>query len=316
MATLHYTDGPAADIAKAGFNLADVSNVAQMNALPANMKGMVWVNDNVGATSSFQTMVNSFKGNPKLWGFRLGDEPDITGKYKTRTDPAHLMAESDYIHKTCPGAKTFVTLMDMGPYEASSFKDTYNYANTHIDLFGIDPYPVRLLDNGTTIYDINFVDRMLKAALDSGIELARIVPVFQAFGGGNWSVYTAGQKGKYKFPTATQTKEMFARWAKLVPNPEIDFAYIWVVKEGHTSLGGTSAAELAIRELYRQHNAEVAPPVVVDPPVTQPVLTIAGKPATQQGIDALVADNAKLAAVKASVDAFRVSLKTFMESSS
>ncbi|WP_206073382.1 hypothetical protein [Mesorhizobium wenxiniae] len=267
--TLHYTDGPAADIAKAGFNLADVSYVSQLNALPEGMKGLVWVGNNVGATTAFQSLVRPFINHPKLYGFRLGDEPDITGRYKPRTDPAHLMAESDYIHETCPGAKTFVTLMDMGPYEASTFANTYNYANTHIDLFGIDPYPVRLLDNGTTIYDINFIDRMVKAALDSGIELERIVPVFQAFGGGNWSVYTAGQRGKYKFPTAAQTKEMFERWAKLVPNPEMDFAYIWMVKEGHMSLGGTSAAELEIRELYRLHNTYV-PPVVVEPPPPEP----------------------------------------------
>ncbi len=262
---MHYTSGPVGDIFAAGFNLADISSVPQLNALPEGMKGLVWIGTNVGATSAFQSQVRPFIGNPKLFGFRLGDEPDITGQYKTRTDPAHLMAESDWIHANVPGAKTFVTLMDMGPYEASSFIDTYNYANTHIDFFGLDPYPVRLLDDGTTIYDINYIDRTVKAALDSGITLAQIIPVFQAFGGGTWSVWTAGKPGGYKFPTPTQMKEMFDRWAKLVPNPVFDFAYIWEVKQGHTSLGSTTPEALALRDLYKAHNTAVAAPPVTPP---------------------------------------------------
>ncbi len=300
MATLHYTSGPASAILAGGFNLADVSSVSALNALPAGQRGLVWVGANVGATDAFKTFVRSFAGNPKLFGFRLGDEPDITGKYKTRTDPAAYMAECDYIHANVPGAKTFTTLMDMGQYSAPSFMGTYNYANTHIDLFGIDPYPVRISTTGVTTYDINYIDRSVKAALASGIELARIVPVFQAFGGGTWSIYTDNLAGGYKFPTPAQMTEMFARWASLVPNPEFDFAYIWEVKAGHTCIGGTTAPELAMRELYRLHNTATAP-VPVPTPTPTPVLTLNGQPATQSGIDALVAAAAKSASLLAQI---------------
>jgi hypothetical protein len=227
---------------------------------------LVWIGTNTGATSAFQTFVRSFANNPKLYGFRLGDELDPTGKYKVATPPSALMAESDFIHANCPGAKTFTTLMDMGSYSAPSFKGTYNYANTHIDLFGLDPYPVRHLNNGQDVYDVNYIDRTVKAALDAGIELSRIVPVFQAFGAGTWTIYTDSQPGGYGFPTPTQMNEMFARWAKLVPNPEFDFAYIWEVKASHICIGGTSAPELALRELYRIHNT--APAVPTKPPPT------------------------------------------------
>ncbi|TIR25529.1 MAG: calcium-binding protein, partial [Mesorhizobium sp.] len=42
-----------------------------------------------------------------------------------------------------PDAKTFITAMDMGSAENPDFSNTYNYDNTHIDLFGISAYPVR-----------------------------------------------------------------------------------------------------------------------------------------------------------------------------
>ncbi|MBZ9659794.1 hypothetical protein LB523_12130 [Mesorhizobium sp. ESP-6-4] len=274
--TLHYTaGGTPADLLKAGFNLADVSSVDRLNLLPDGMKGLVWVGTNVGATATFQSFVRQFVGNPKLFGFRLGDEPDITGKYKTRTDPAALMAESDFIHATIPGAKTFVTLMDMGPYGAPDYSNTYNYANTHIDLFGIDPYPVR-----PSVYDVNYIDKAVDAAVKSGIELVRIVPVFQAFGGGSW---TSNTGDGYKFPSIAQMTEMFQRWDRKVPNAQFDFAYVWEVKNGHTCIGGTSAAELAMRDIYRQHNTAVVAPT------STAALTIEGQPATQAGIDALVA---------------------------
>lgn len=266
--TLHHTSGPAADIFAAGFNLADVSSVAQLNALPDKMFGVVWIDPNVGATDAFKAKIRTFANNPKLFGFRLGDEPDITGKYKTRTDPAAYKAETDFIKQTCPGAKTFVTLMDMGPYSASDFMNTYTKENTGIDLFGIDPYPVRSVDGGrTTVYDINYIDRSVAAALKSGIKLEQIVPVFQAFGGGAWTIYTDSKPGGYKLPTPDQAKEMLARWAKLVPDPVFDFAWIWEVKNGHTSIGSTTAEALALREVFKAHNTYVAP---VEPPVPEP----------------------------------------------
>ncbi|MDX8443641.1 calcium-binding protein, partial [Mesorhizobium sp. VK3E] len=117
MTTLHYTSGSgglATDIATAGFNLVDVQSVDQLNALPAGTKGLVYLNQVDGTTSSFIQQVTPYIGNPNLYGFYLADEPDPTGKWGTYASAANLMAESDWIHSNVPGAKTFITMMNMG----------------------------------------------------------------------------------------------------------------------------------------------------------------------------------------------------------
>lgn len=297
--TMHYTSGSPAAIAAAGFNLADVSSVSGLNALPAGMMGLVWVGRNVGADSTFRSFITPFANHPKLFGFRLGDEPDITGKYpsKLQIQPAQYKAETDFIKATCPGAKTFVVLMDMGSYESPVIMGItptyagYTPANTGIDYFGLDPYPVR-----GDLFDINYIDRMVAAAVKGGIPIANIIPVHQAFGGGNYSA----SHGGYKLPTVAQAQAMFTRWDALVPNPAFDYAWTWQSKEGIACIGGTTAPELALREAFRVHNTAVAP--APDPvPMPAPVLTLNGKPATQADIDALAAAASKSAATIAAI---------------
>jgi hypothetical protein len=69
--TLHYTSNanlvngqyvPGSD----GFNLADVNSLAQLNSLPAGVKGLVYLNMVDGATASFQSAVSQYIGNPNL----------------------------------------------------------------------------------------------------------------------------------------------------------------------------------------------------------------------------------------------------------
>jgi serralysin len=70
--TLHYASGgSAAEIATAGFNLADVQYVSQVNALPDGMKGLVYLGEHDGVTSSFIDKVTPFIGNPDVFGFYL-----------------------------------------------------------------------------------------------------------------------------------------------------------------------------------------------------------------------------------------------------
>ena len=86
MTTLHYTSGSGGlgtAIAADGFNLVDVQSVDQLNALPAGSKGLVWLDEYSGTTSSFIQKVTPFIGNPNLFGFFLVDEPDPTGKCGT-----------------------------------------------------------------------------------------------------------------------------------------------------------------------------------------------------------------------------------------
>jgi serralysin len=246
MATLHYAaGGSASDVATAGFNLVDVQYLAQVNALPDGMKGLVWLGQGGGVTQSFIDQVTPFLNNSKVFGFFLVDEPDPTGKYHTKVSAADLKAESDWIHTHFPGAKTFITLMDMGPFSSPDFSNTYNPANTGIDYYGIDPYPVR---SGSSI-DYSYIDRSVAAAVKAGIPVGQIVPVYQTFGGGGWTTNTGGS---YVMPTTSQMQTMADHWDKLVPSPAFDFAYAWGSQNGDTALGSSSA----LKAFFLQHNTD------------------------------------------------------------
>lgn len=248
--TLHYTAGGGIDsngkysAGQAGFNLADVQSVAQLNALPDGVKGLVWLDQGQGVTQSFIDAVTPYIGNPKLHGFYLVDEPDPTGKYGPLVTAANLKAESDWIHAHVPGAVTFITMMDMGSSANPSFMNTYNPANTHIDYFGIDPYPVR---SGTGQVDYNMIDKAVAAAVQSGIPLDKIVPVYQAFGGGGWSNDTGG---KYVMPTAEQAQTILDHWGKAVPSPAFDYTYHWTSQNGDSAL--STSPEL--QKVFLAHN--------------------------------------------------------------
>lgn len=230
--------------AQAGFNLADVSSVDEVNSLPSGVKGLVWLDQGDGVTQSFIDAVKPYIGNPNVYGFFLKDEPDPTGQWGTLVSAENLKAESDWIHANVPGAKTFITMMNMGSSDNPTFANTYTPENTHIDLFGIDPYPVR--SDASTV-DYNMIDKSVAAAVASGIPVDKIVPVFQTFGGGNW-VDDSG--GHYVMPTAAQEQQMLTHWASAVPNAAFDYAYAWGSQNGDQALEGSSA----LQQVFLQHN--------------------------------------------------------------
>ncbi|OBP69450.1 calcium-binding protein, partial [Mesorhizobium loti] len=122
--------------------------------------------------------------------------------------------------------------------------NTFNPANTHIDYYGVDPYPVR---TGTSTVDYNMIDRTVAAAVASGVPLSQIVPVYQTFGGGNYTTDTGGQ---YVLPSVAQEQTMLDHWAKVAPSPAFDYAYAWGSQQGDTALGNSPA----LQALFLQHN--------------------------------------------------------------
>ncbi|MER8879941.1 calcium-binding protein [Mesorhizobium sp. M0684] len=255
MATLHYTSGGSGtDIAKAGFNLASVQYVDQVNELPAGMKGLVYLDEANGVTQSFIDKVTPFLGNPNVFGFFLVDEPDPTGQWGTYASAANLKAESDWIHEHFPGAKTYITMMSLGTSANPDFRGTYNPANTGIDYYGIDVYPVRT--DGPV--DYNMIDKFVAAAQASGIPTSQIVPGYQAFGGGE---YNTDMGGKYVVPTAAQMEIMMEHWAKLVPSPAFDYAYAWGSQRGDTALESSSELQAVFREHNLATTGTTPPPV-------------------------------------------------------
>ena len=215
---------------KVGFNLAEVTSVSVLETLPAGVKGLVWVGRCGGVDPAFIETVRPYTGNPNLFGFYLMDDPDPTGLYSERCTAADLRAEADWIHANISDAVTFILLMNMGSSKTPSFTGSYGPTNSHVDLFGISVYPCRTELNGC---DFSMIDRFVAAAESAGVPRANMVPVYQAFGAGDWS---DDGGGRYVLPTAGQEEEILATWRALVPAPAFDYAYSWGSQRGDVSL--------------------------------------------------------------------------------
>jgi hypothetical protein len=233
------TDGsylPGAD----GFNLADISTVAELDALPAGVRALVWIGSCGGATSTFARTVVAFSRDPRVFAFYLMDEPYLS------TCPARdLEAESNWVHHHVRGARTFVVLTNLGPARTPSYRGAYSPANTNVDLVGLDPYPVR---SELTSPDYGEIAKRVGAAEAAGWPLASLVPVYQAFGGG---AETDDGGGHWAAPTAVQERTMLAAWAAVLPNPVFDLVYSWGTQQGDVALQGLPT----LRALFRDKNA-------------------------------------------------------------
>jgi hypothetical protein len=230
--------------AKIGFNVADVSSIRVLDSLPAGVKGLAWVGRCNGVDAPFLETVRPYVGNPKLWGFYLMDGPDPTGRYSPRCAADNLKAESDWIHANAPDARTFIVLMNMGSSKTPSFAGSYNPASSHVDLFGFSPYPCRTELNGC---DFDMIDRYVAAAESSDIPRLRMVPVYQAFGGGDGPDDGGGQ---YVLPAVGQEQQILARWGALVPRAEFDYAYSWGSQRGVVALDSS----FDLQTLFSRHN--------------------------------------------------------------
>lgn len=227
---------PSAD----GFNLADVDSVGALDGLPSGVKGLVWLGLCDGADSNFVAAISPFIGNARVYGFYLMDEPDPTGRYAPLCPAANLKAESDWIHANVPGAKTFIVMMNMGTDTNPSYLNTYNSANTDIDLFGLDPYPCKTEFNGC---NYGVIDAAVAAAEAWGIGESQIVPVYQAFGGGGYADWI--------LPTVAEEEQSWAVWASLVAYPAFDYAYSWGAQDGDQALSTTPA----LQQVFSTKNA-------------------------------------------------------------
>lgn len=251
--TLHYAPNRNFDArgtwrpAAAGFNLADVSEPRQLQLLPPGVKGLIWVGLCSGASRRFTALVRPYLGRRRVFGFYLMDDPDPRGG-PSRCRPSSLRAEADWIHVHAPGALTFIVLMNLSTAARPSFRGSYDPNNSHIDLYGLDPYPCRSDTGGCSA---GMIERYVTAAADWGIPRSRVVPVYQAFGGGRWR---DGQGGQFTLPTVAQLRILLAQWRALIPAPVFDYAYSWGSQRGDRAL--ESSADL--QTVFRSHNLQAA----------------------------------------------------------
>ncbi len=230
--------------AAAGFDLADISAPDQLPQLPPGVAALVWVGRCAGADAPFRATLTPFLHDPRVFAFYLMDDPDPRPLHPGRCKPQALREEADWIHASGSKALAFIALMNLGTRQQPDFSAAYSPAATHLDLYGIDPYPCR---TSLAACDMAMIDRYVAAAHRAGIADARIVPVFQTFGGGTWR---DGEGGYYRLPTAAEETGMLRRWHRLVPAPAFDYAYSWGAQRADTALAG--AADL--QAVLRRHN--------------------------------------------------------------
>ncbi|MDH7796985.1 MULTISPECIES: hypothetical protein [unclassified Beijerinckia] len=216
--------------ARFGFDIADVSNRAQLDTLPAGVRGLVWIGTCAGADDLFKAKIAAVIDHPKLFGFNLMDDPDPTGRGAHPCAPEHLRAEADWVHAQRPGVVTFVALMNQGTSTSPAFDAVYAPDRSHVDLFSIAPYPCRIEWRSC---DIDMIDRYVAVALRTGVPAERIIPTYQTFGFGAWRTDTGG---RYRMPNGDELRLMLDRWQRLIPHPAFDMAYSWGTQLGAASL--------------------------------------------------------------------------------
>src|ERR1700722_1989914 len=192
----------------AGFNLADVSSRRELDLLPRGTMGLVWVGLWEVVTARFKAVVGRVINHPKTFGFYLVDDPDPTGRWRAQCKPSDLRAESDWIHRRRPAAMTFVALMNLGSSASPSFSADYRPKVSHIDLFGVSPYPCR---TGSSECDYDMIDRFVRSS-----------------------------RAADRLPTPSEWQVMLERWNKLIPAPVFDYASSWGSQRSDVSLADSA----------------------------------------------------------------------------
>jgi hypothetical protein len=228
-----------------GFDIADVAGAEALDGLPAGVLGMVWVGSCNGDDTRFRALVNSTIDRPNLFGFYLMDDPDPQGRWRQRCRPEDLRAEADFIHARRAEARTFVALMNVGDARTPAFDPALGPDSTHVDLFGIAPYPCR---RDWRDCDYAMIGRFVGAARRIGIGDKAIVPVYQTFGGGDWQA----EGGGYRLPTEIELRRMLEVWRETIPAPVFDYAYSWGSQKSDFSLASSGA----LREVFRRRNEQ------------------------------------------------------------
>jgi hypothetical protein len=235
-----------------GFNLADIASASLLSYLPSGVEGLAYLGMTGGLTASFEAAIDSYIGASNLFGIYIADEPDPSS-----APAANLKAEADYIHATLPGVKTFMVEQNLSGNTSPVY--AYTPANTDIDLFGLDPYPIQT--NVPNNLDYAIIPLAVSVAEADGIPLQDIVPIYQAFGGGQYSTYI--------LPTAAQEQQILSTWGSVVPTPAFDYAYSWGVQVGDTAISN----DTELQQVFAVHNGlGTSPPPPANPPIVNSIM--------------------------------------------
>ncbi len=209
IANLHGSRAPM----KLGYTIFDTgSDPEVIRALPAGVRALVWLGQKcpTRANARFKRKVRRLSRMHKVFGYYLSDEPHVADCPR---GPAALATRARFV-RTVSGnrQKSFVLLSELRDYRA------FRPRVTHLSMVGLDPYPCSVAHPDCALSKIG---EKVRAARRRGIPLRKIVPVYQAFG------QEKLRNGYYNLPTAREMRGILARWAKLVPNPPMDYTYGW-----------------------------------------------------------------------------------------
>lgn len=230
--------GVVAGPRRTGFTIFDTGDsLRDVRALPDTVKALVWLGQKcpTPADKSFRTTVGRLARSPRVFGYYLSDEPHVAD---CPEGPAALATRSAFIRKVSGGRQeSFIVLSDDEDY--SPFRP----AITGVSMVGLDPYPCSVAHPSCEIRQIN---EAVGLATSRGIQLRRIVPVYQAFGQQNTDSHY------YNLPSPTKERAMIARWASLVPHPRMDYTYGW----GHQdSANPTLTDSPGLKKTFRSYFA-------------------------------------------------------------
>jgi hypothetical protein len=182
----------AATTASYGWNLADVGGKSEADALPAGMRGLVWVGDYDNSTCSWQvsdasltTTVQKMVGDPHVFGYFFSDEPYAE---TCPTAPAQHAARNALIKSIDPGATTVILLNANGSTHRSVWP--LWSTPTDADYIAFDPYPCL---QGLAC-DWSLVTKSIQAADAAGFRYWIAVQSFADF--------------EYRFPTADELQTL------------------------------------------------------------------------------------------------------------
>jgi len=181
-------------IVAAGFTVVDMGPFrSELDALPAGVKGWVWLGDYDNTTCTWQqsdawirTHVAAVAGDPKIAGYFLADEPHV---WDCPRAPDDVRARAALVRSIDPGPPTFVVLEPHSPGNPYA-----PYVGT-VDVIAADPYPCSYA-NGCVMTKIDGEIALLEAAG---------VPRY-------WGVLQAFADSYYRYPTRDELREAFARW--------------------------------------------------------------------------------------------------------
>jgi Bacterial Ig domain len=230
------------------FNVMDITasetnaseTKAVVDALPAGVVAMVWVGnlDNTNCATpgysdaKYHALVDALGGDPKVYGWYISDEPHPLTCTNAVGD---IRARADYLHTHSGFQKAFIVVRDgygpCGSNPGCEYK-ALQPANTHVDLFGVDPYPCHYDSGGNPVpCNYSLITDRVNSAVANGIPLGMIVPVFQTF----------GQEGKtigsvyYRTPSGSELGTILSTWSAAVPKPPLDYAYSFGTQCSSTS---------------------------------------------------------------------------------